>query len=702
MKARSARWLAVTSILIAAAGHAQEARVLPEWRSTAAPLAHVIAPEAAVAVSANPCVEREPNEQPPQASPMLLPTTCSGSVSFTDASAVRIQYDGGITDGIEDVFVVTLPTAGQPTFELSYPNATADLDLFLFTVSGTTVRFLAISAREQDGVSERILVTNPLPAGTYYVGVSAFSGSSSYALVSSSPGYSETCTPDATSLCLNNGRFRVQTEWRTSDNRSGNGQGVLMTGDTGYFWFFGQSNVEVVVKLLDACSLNQRYWVFAGGLTDVQVKLKVTDTITNATREYNNPLGTAYVPVTHTGAFACSTTPPPCTYAAAPSTQDFGSAAGNGQISVTAGAGCAWTASSNASFITITAGGWGSGNGSVSYAVAANSGASSRSGTISVAGQTVTITQSGASATCTYTVTPTSQQFAASAGSGLISVTTTPTCSWTATTFSSFITITSGASGTGTGSVSYSVAANSGISSRTGTLTVAGRTVTITQDAGATTCSYNVSFPTRQFTWCGGDAQYTLTKTNGCGFNVSADQPWIHPILVQAGASGTTEEGSFALDPNTSTSPRTGNVTIAGQSFPITQPGRSGSGQYDGIWSGTTDGNRPVTACVANNAIESVRVTVRMNFTTFSCTSPLVRIAPLPISGSSFTGSIANYLEVSNIFTTLTGSFPSNTSMTGSWPSFSQGYYVVCGSTVGVGSGGVTLPAGSFNATKQP
>ena len=47
---------------------------------------------------------------------------------------------------------------------------------------------------------------------------------------------------------------------------SGTGTAVPLTSDTGYFWFFGSSNVEAVIKVLNACSLNQRFWVFAGGL----------------------------------------------------------------------------------------------------------------------------------------------------------------------------------------------------------------------------------------------------------------------------------------------------------------------------------------------------------------------------------------------------------------------------------------------------
>ena len=84
-----------------------------------------------------------------------------------------------------------------------------------------------------------------------------------------------------------------------------------------------------------------------------------------------------------------------CTYSISPTSASFAAAGGTGSVGVTAGAGCAWTAVSNASFITITGGASGSGNGTVSYSVGANAGTTSRTGTMTIAGQTFTVTQAG-------------------------------------------------------------------------------------------------------------------------------------------------------------------------------------------------------------------------------------------------------------------------------------------------------------------
>ncbi len=110
------------------------------------------------------------------------------------------------------------------------------------------------------------------------------------------------CTPDANSLCLNNGRFRVTATWQSA-TASGTGTAIPGTSDTGQFWFFSSQNVEMVVKVLNGCGFNQRYWVFAGGLTNVQVTLTVTDMANSTVKTYTNPLNTAFQPIQDTAAF---------------------------------------------------------------------------------------------------------------------------------------------------------------------------------------------------------------------------------------------------------------------------------------------------------------------------------------------------------------------------------------------------------------
>jgi hypothetical protein len=113
------------------------------------------------------------------------------------------------------------------------------------------------------------------------------------------------CVPDATTLCLSDGRFRVEVEWNDGDT-SGPGMTVLPSDDSGEFWFFNPNNTELLVKVIDACDVPEleTFWVFAAGLTDVEVELTVTDTAAMETRIYGNPAGTPFTPVVDTAAFA--------------------------------------------------------------------------------------------------------------------------------------------------------------------------------------------------------------------------------------------------------------------------------------------------------------------------------------------------------------------------------------------------------------
>ena len=117
-----------------------------------------------------------------------------------------------------------------------------------------------------------------------------------------------TCVPNATTLCIGDGRFKVQAQYNAGSNGgSGNAQTVALTSDTGYLWFFAASNVEAVIKVIDGCALNNNFWVFAGGLTNVNTIITVTDVLTGTTKTYTNPPNTEFQPIQDTSAFAtCS------------------------------------------------------------------------------------------------------------------------------------------------------------------------------------------------------------------------------------------------------------------------------------------------------------------------------------------------------------------------------------------------------------
>jgi hypothetical protein len=97
---------------------------------------------------------------------------------------------------------------------------------------------------------------------------------------------------NAAHLCLQQGRFEVAVEWTLPGGAPGSGQPVPLTDDSGAFWFFAGSNLELMVKVLDGRAVNGHFWVFYGALSDVEYTLTVVDTLTGAQRTYENPAGT--------------------------------------------------------------------------------------------------------------------------------------------------------------------------------------------------------------------------------------------------------------------------------------------------------------------------------------------------------------------------------------------------------------------------
>ncbi|KJU85026.1 conserved hypothetical protein, secreted, partial [Candidatus Magnetobacterium bavaricum] len=254
-----------------------------------------------------------------------------------------------------------------------------------------------------------------------------------------------------------------------------------------------------------------------------------------------------------------------CSYTIAPTSKGFPSSGGNDSISVTANTGCTWTASSSVAWITINAGSSGSGNGSVSYTVAANTATTQRTGTMMIAGQTFTVTQDGI--TCTYTLTPTSKNFQSSGGTDSVSVTANTGCTWMASSNANWITINAGNSGSGNGSVSYTVAANTATTQRTGSMTIAGQTFTVTQDG--ITCSYSITPTSKNFSSTGGTDSVGVTANTGCAWTASSSASW---ITITSGSSGSSNGTvSYNVAANTATTQRTGTMTIAGQTFTVTQ-----------------------------------------------------------------------------------------------------------------------------------
>ncbi len=281
-----------------------------------------------------------------------------------------------------------------------------------------------------------------------------------------------------------------------------------------------------------------------------------------------------------------SQAPGECRFELSSNATMFPQSGGSGSVDVrSSSALCTWTATSSVDWITITSNANGKGSAPVTFTVASTTGPP-RTATVTIAGQHFSVTQSEG---CGYTVTPTTFSVGASGGTRSLAITSSAGCPWTAASNAEWITITSGANGTGSGTVTLSVAPDSG-PSRSGTVTVAGQTVTITQGDG---CTFAISPDSQSVASSGGNGSVTVTAGDGCAWTASSAQPW---ISITSGSSGSGNGSVNFTVASTNGPGRSGAMTIAGFTFTINQgqgcsfslgstsasaPAGGGSGSFD-------------------------------------------------------------------------------------------------------------------------
>jgi hypothetical protein len=165
-----------------------------------------------------------------------------------------------------------------------------------------------------------------------------------------------------------------------------------------------------------------------------------------------------------------------CSYAVTPATVNVAASAGDVNVSVGAGDGCTWSAVSLSPWITLLSSPSGIGSGSVAFRVEANTGPQ-RTGSVIVEGQVVTVQQTQG---CTYVLSTTSLAFGFLGGTSIVGVTTAPGCAWSAASSDSWIQVNAPGQGFGSGSVTIGVGPS--FATRTGTVTIGGRQLTVRQN----------------------------------------------------------------------------------------------------------------------------------------------------------------------------------------------------------------------------
>jgi Putative binding domain, N-terminal len=212
------------------------------------------------------------------------------------------------------------------------------------------------------------------------------------------------------------------------------------------------------------------------------------------------------------------------------------------------------------------------GSGSSSLSFSATSGAVSGAYTVyltasgGAVSQTIPLTVNIQSS-CSYSINPTSATPTSAGGIFSAAVTSTSGCPWNASSPVSWISILNGASGNGSGTLMYSVQPNSSANSRTGSLSIAGSSLTVTQSGTAPSVP-PLSPASASYPASGGHGSVTVTLPSNGTWTASSNSSW---ITITGSGNKTV---NYSVASNTAAA-RSGNLTIAGLAFAVTQSGAS-------------------------------------------------------------------------------------------------------------------------------
>ncbi len=145
-------------------------------------------------------------------------------------------------------------------------------------------------------------------------------------------------------------------------------------------------------------------------------------------------------------------------------------------------------------------------------------------------------------------------------------------CSWSANTADTWITIVSAQSGSGTGSLDLEFRENFTGSARIGTISIAGLSVTVVQDAGlGADCGYSMTPTFQSFSASGGVGSLSVFAEGRCAWQAVSNASWISITSAAVGIGNGIV--SYSVAPNSSPAARKGAITIAGRTFSIKQKG---------------------------------------------------------------------------------------------------------------------------------
>lgn len=243
-------------------------------------------------------------------------TRCGNGPQAGEATAPIASVVGTIAGGATQDYTLPVP-AGTSLLRVALTHGDGrDVDLRVRRGAAPTPSNFDCRS-DFPGLPELCTFANPT-AGTWHLQAVGFSGSGQFQLTATSfaPAAAPTgpCVPGAKTLCIsdtaNDRRFAIEVSFRPPGESPRDGDAIplssLGVGRGGLFTFFNPSNPEMLVKVLNGCPVNQRFWTFYAATTNVEFTITVTDTETGRVWTRTNAQGNAAVPVQDTQAFPCS------------------------------------------------------------------------------------------------------------------------------------------------------------------------------------------------------------------------------------------------------------------------------------------------------------------------------------------------------------------------------------------------------------
>jgi pimeloyl-ACP methyl ester carboxylesterase len=171
-----------------------------------------------------------------------------------------------------------------------------------------------------------------------------------------------------------------------------------------------------------------------------------------------------------------------CTFAASVTSLSESDLPASGSFNLLTGAGCQWSATSNAPWLSVTSGINGISGGAIDYSVLANLSAVPRQGAIQAGnGLSSTVLNFYQAGVCTYTLSPGPEIASPASGeTSSITVNTEMNCPWTVSTTTSWLSIVANPSGLGTGSFTFAATPNTTNGDRQGSILLMGQSMNAT------------------------------------------------------------------------------------------------------------------------------------------------------------------------------------------------------------------------------